>query len=44
VYAVVAYLLQLNGIIGENETINVQTLPRVQMPNRDGFMTFSRGK
>jgi len=44
VYAVIAYLLQLNGIIGENETINAQTLPRVQMPNRDGFMTFSRGK
>jgi len=44
VYAVVAYLLQLNGIIGENETINAQVLPRVQMPNRDGFMTFSRGK
>ena len=44
VYAVVAYLLQLNGIVGENETINAQTLPRVQMPNRDGFMTFSRGK
>ena len=44
VYAVVAYLLQLNGIIGENETINAQILPRVQMPNRDGFMTFSRGK
>src|SRR5215470_3646376 len=44
VYAVVAYLLQLNGIIGENETINAQILPKVQMPNRDGFMTFSRGK
>ena len=44
VYAVIAYLLQLNGIIGENETINAQTLPRAQMPNRDGFMTFSRGK
>src|SRR5215470_3511046 len=27
VYAVVAYLLQLNGIIGENETINAQILP-----------------
>src|SRR5229473_983496 len=36
VYAVVAYLLQLNGITSENETINAQTLPRVQMPNRDG--------
>jgi cytochrome c len=43
VYAVVAYLLQLNGIIGENETINAQILPRVQMPNRDGFIdVFSR--
>jgi mono/diheme cytochrome c family protein len=44
VYAVVAYLLQLNGIIGENETINAQTLPEVRMPNRDGFLIFSRGK
>lgn len=43
VYAVVAYLLQLNGIITEGETINAYTLPKVPMPNRDGFMTFSRG-
>jgi len=44
VYSVVAYLLQLNGVIGENETINAQTLPKVRMPNRDGFITFSRWK
>jgi mono/diheme cytochrome c family protein len=44
VYAVVAYLLRLNGIIGENETINVQTLPKVRMPNADGFVTFARGR
>ena len=44
VYSVVAYLLQLNGVIGENETINAQKLPKVRMPNRDGFITFSRGK
>lgn len=44
VYAVVAYILQLDGIIGENETINAQTLPKVRMPNRGGFVTFSRGK
>jgi cytochrome c len=44
VYAVVAYLLQLNGIIDENDTIDGQTLPRVRMPNRDGFDTFDRGK
>ena len=44
VYAVVAYILQLNGVIGENDTIDAQTLPAVQMPNRDGFVRFSRGK
>jgi len=44
VYAVVAYLLRLNGIIGENETINAQTLSKVRMPNADGFATFARGK
>ena len=43
VYAVVAYLLQLNGIISEGETINAHTLPKVPMPNREGFVTFSRG-
>jgi len=38
-YAVTAYLLQLNGIIKEDEIVNAQTLPKVQMPNRDGFFT-----
>src|SRR2546426_9579990 len=38
VYAVTAYLLHLNGIIGENDTVDAKTLPRVQMPNRDGFV------
>ena len=44
VYAVVAYILQLNGVIAEHDTIDAQTLPRVRMPNRDGFVRFSRGK
>jgi len=44
VYAVVAYILQLNGVIGENDTIDAKTLPKVKMPNRDGFVTFARGK
>ena len=44
VYAVTAYILQLNVIIGENDVINAQTLPKVRMPNRDGFVTFARGK
>lgn len=44
VYGVVAYLLHLNGIIGENDTMDGRTLPQVRMPNADGFETFARGK
>jgi cytochrome c len=44
VYAVCAYILDLNGIIGESDTMDAQTLPQVQMPNRDGFVSFTRGK
>jgi S-disulfanyl-L-cysteine oxidoreductase SoxD len=43
VYGVVAYLLNLNGVIPDTETINAQTLPKVRMPNRDGFIVFKRG-
>jgi cytochrome c len=42
VYALCAYILQLNGIIGEGTIMNAQTLAKVQMPNRDGFVPFSR--
>jgi len=38
VYAVTAYLLNLNGIIGETDEINAQTLPKVAMPNRTNFI------
>ena len=38
VYALTAYLLAQNKIIGENDVMNAQTLPRVRMPNRDGFI------
>src|SRR4029434_9779780 len=31
-YAVVAYVLHLNGIIGEKEVMNPKTLPQVRMP------------
>ena len=44
VYAVCAYLLQLNGITGEDNAMDAQTLPLVQMPNRNGFIVFSRDK
>jgi S-disulfanyl-L-cysteine oxidoreductase SoxD len=42
VYAVTAYLLYLNGIIGEDAEMNAKTLPQVKMPNRDGFIDISR--
>jgi S-disulfanyl-L-cysteine oxidoreductase SoxD len=38
VYAVVAFLLYRNGIIGETDVMDAQSLPKVQMPNRDGFV------
>lgn len=38
VYALTAYLLHLNGIIGEQDEINAQTLPKIAMPNRDNFI------
>ena len=38
VYALTAYLLSLNKIIGDNEMMNAQTLPKVKMPNRDNFI------
>jgi S-disulfanyl-L-cysteine oxidoreductase SoxD len=38
VYAVTAYLLSLNGIIGEGEEMNAQTLPKVKMPNQANFI------
>ncbi len=37
-YAVTAYLLYLNGIIKEDQIMNAQTLPKVKMPNRFGFI------
>jgi cytochrome c len=38
VYAVTAYLLHANGIIGEADEMNAQTLTKVRMPNRDNFI------
>jgi len=39
VYALTAYILVLNKIIGENDVMNADTLPKVKMPNRDGFIS-----
>jgi S-disulfanyl-L-cysteine oxidoreductase SoxD len=38
VYALTAYLLAANKLIGENDVINAQTLPKVKMPNADNFI------
>jgi S-disulfanyl-L-cysteine oxidoreductase SoxD len=38
-YAVTAYMLALAKVIGENDVMNAETLPKVRMPNRDGFVS-----
>ena len=38
VYAVTAYILVEANIIDKNEVMNAQSLPKVRMPNRDGFI------
>jgi cytochrome c len=37
VYALTAFFLYRNGIIKEDAVMNAKTLPKVKMPNRDGF-------
>jgi cytochrome c len=44
VYALTAFILAGNKIIGENETMNAETLSNVKMPNRDGFVSRYPGK
>ncbi len=39
VYSVAAYILFLNGVIGETDEMNATTLPKVKMPNRDNFVS-----
>jgi len=41
-YAVTAYVLYLNGIVAESDEMNARSLPQVRMPNRDGFVDWSR--
>jgi mono/diheme cytochrome c family protein len=37
-YALTAYVLYLNKLIGDNDTMSAETLPKVKMPNRDNFI------
>ena len=37
-YAVAAYILNLNGILSSDGTLDRNTLPAIKMPNREGFI------
>jgi S-disulfanyl-L-cysteine oxidoreductase SoxD len=39
VYALTAYILAENKLITQDDSMNSDTLPKVRMPNRDGFIT-----
>ena len=38
VYGITAYILAMNDIIASDEVLDAKTLPKVKMPNRDGFI------
>jgi S-disulfanyl-L-cysteine oxidoreductase SoxD len=42
VYALSAYILNLNGLIPGDAVMDANTLPKVQMPNRNGFILDDR--
>jgi S-disulfanyl-L-cysteine oxidoreductase SoxD len=42
VYALSAYILHLNGLVPENAVMDAQSLAKVIMPNRNGFMLDDR--
>ena len=42
VYAAVAFVLNLNGIIDAGMVMDAASLPKVRMPNRDGFVSDPR--
>src|SRR5438093_7637904 len=42
VYAAVAFVLNLNGIIDDRTVMDAASLPKVRMPNRDGFVSDPR--
>lgn len=44
VYALTAFLLHINGVIAEDAVLDAQSLPKVQMPNRDGFAVLPEWK
>jgi len=42
VYQVIAYILNMNGIIEESLVLNRESLLQIEMPNKDGFIDSSQ--
>jgi len=38
VYALTAYILSIDGVVPKDAVLDAKSLPRVKMPNRDGFV------
>ena len=38
IYALVAYILSIDGIVKKDAVMDAKSLPKVKMPNRDGFI------
>lgn len=41
-YAITAYLLNLNDVVDEDTVLDAESLAKIEMPNRDGFVTDPR--
>ena len=37
-YAVTAYILSIDGVVPKDAVLDAKSLPRVKMPNQDGFV------
>lgn len=44
VWALTTYVLWMNGIVGRSDVLDAATLPKVRMPNRDGFVDGRDGR
>src|SRR5262249_50252495 len=42
VYALAAYILNLNGLVPADAVMDASSLPKIPMPNRDGFIKDDR--
>jgi cytochrome c len=42
VYALAAYILNLNGLVPDNAVMDAESLAKVTMPNRNGFIPDDR--